>query len=534
MYNLKFINFSSSGGSGESGYEYAHINPNYLILKSFYKIKSPENYSKINWTDPIIFQRMSSEEIVNIIELEKIDILCFALYVWTSSYSKTLMSLVKSRLPNIKIIVGGPDVYANIDDQYFEKYPFIDYAVYGDGESAFKEILDSIVESREISPTATNIITKTQRFDFKVFDDPVFKNVSPYIECKADLLNMMLDIFAEGYSSSDITIRYERARGCPYNCSFCDWNSGLHNKVKRKTNDWKDEIDLILSLGTRIKVTDANWGLYKEDIDITRYIIENGGRFIPSAVAKLNKDRVFEIFDILVKRAVSENRKQAFTIALQDIDENVLKNINRPEIPWADHKAMLVDFKNKYPNTALYYAELIVGLPGQTIDNFINQLHELKNTSFDGIYYAIWEFLPNSPAAKIEYQTQHNLEFKEFTVIQDGNVFNTIDDLNAAIKTGVDGYMITQRIVKTSSADFVDILIMYVMCVYYNQIAYDHTADEIRDILTKIYPKLRIEYEEHVKYMNTTGIFGLTSANHTGIMSIDQYCNKVATYDKYL
>lgn len=534
MYNLKFVNFSSSGGSGESGYEYAHINPNYLILKSFYKVKSPENYNKINWTDAIIFQRMSGEEIVDLIQEEQIHILCFSLYVWNSSYSKTLMALVKSRLPDIKIIVGGPDVYANIDDQYFEKYPFIDYAVYGDGESAFKEILDSIIESREISPTATNIITKTQRFGFKVFDDPVFKTTSPYIESKQDLLNMMLDIFAEGYSSSDITIRYERARGCPYNCSFCDWNSGLHNKVKRKTNDWKEEIDLLLSLGTRIKVTDANWGLYKEDIDITRYIVENGGRFIPSAVAKLNKDRVFEIFDILAKRAVEEGRQQAFTIALQDINENVLKNINRPEIPWADHKAMLIDFKNKYPDIALYYAELIFGLPGQTIDNFIDQLSELKNTNFDGIYYSIWEFLPNSPAAKKEYQELHNLKFEEFTVIQNGNVFNTVDDLNAAIQAGVDGYMITKRVTNTSSADFVDILVMYVMCIFYNQMVYDYTDTQIKDMLTSMYPKLRLEYEEHAKYMKDTGIFGLTSPNHIGIMSFEDYSNKVATYDKYL
>lgn len=534
MLNLKFINFSSSGGSGESGYEYAHINPNYLILKSYYKIKSPSNYQKINWTSPIIFQRMTGDEIVDLLEFEKIDVLCFSLYVWNSSYSKTLMSLVKLRLPNIKIVVGGPDVYANIDEQYFEKYPFIDYAVYGDGETAFKEILDSMIESRELSPASTNIVTKTQRFGFKVFDDSVFKSVSPYIECKPDLLNMLLDIFAEGYAPGDVTIRYERARGCPYKCSFCDWNSGLHNKVKRKSNDWKEEIDLILSLGVRIKVTDANWGLYKEDVDITRYIVENGGCFIPSAVAKLNKDRVFEMFDILASRALIENRQQKFTIALQDINEDILKNIDRPEIPWTDHKAMLVDFKAKYPDTAIYFAEIIIGLPGQTVTNFIDQLYEFKNTDISGVYHAIWEFLPNSPAAKLEYQVQHGLEFKEFVVIQDGHVFETKEDLDVAIKSGVDGYMVTQRVIKTSSADFADILIMYAMSVFYNQMTPKYSDKDIHDRLTLLYPKLRQEYQQHAENMLSTGIFGLTSPNHIGIISIDDYCDKVARYDSYL
>ncbi len=534
MINLKFINFSSSGGSGESGYEYAHINPNYLILKSFYKVKSPENYNKINWTAPIIFQRLSGEEIVDSIEDEQIDVLCVSLYVWNSSYSKILMGLIKDRMPNIKIIVGGPDVYANIDDQYFEKYPYIDYAVYGDGESAFKEILDSIIEDRALSSTATNIVTKDNKYPFKVFDDSVFKTVSPYLECKNDLLDMLLDIYSEGYSSRDTTIRYERARGCPYNCTFCDWNSGLHNKVKRKTNDWKDEIDFILSLGTRIKVTDANWGLYKEDIDITRYIVENGGNFIASAVAKLNKDRVFEIFDILAQKAQRENNVRYLTIALQDIDTDVLNNINRPEIPWEDHKKFLIDFKQKYHQHVQYFAELIIGLPGQTIDNFITQLRELKTAGIDGLYHAFWEFLPNSPAAKIEYQQKHGLEFTQFTIVQDGCSFETEEHLQATMTKGVDGYMISARISKTNSADLADILIMYVMGVFYNQMVVDKTEIEIEDILRTIYPTLRQEYDAHAKYMMRTGIFGLTSNKHKGIVSIYDYCNNIARYDSYL
>lgn len=534
MFNLKFVNFSSFGEHANSGYAYAHINPNYLILKSFYKFKSPKNYKLINWTLPTIFQKINAEEFISQLKADNINILCFSLYIWNSAYSLKLMSLVKQHLPDIKIIVGGPDVYANIDDDYFVKHPFIDYAVYGDGEEAFKNILDSIVEKHDLPLSATNIVTKDIKYSFKVFDDADFKKISPYLECKADLLNLMLDLFAEGYSADEITIRYERSRGCPYSCTFCDWNSGLHNKVKRKTNDWKAEVDFLISLGVRIKVTDANWGLYKEDVDITRYIIDNGGNFIPSAVAKLNKNRVFEIFDILATSSKANNKPLWLVIALQDLDSTVLKNIDRPEIPWVDHKKMLIDFKNKFPETVIYSADLILGLPGQNINMFIDQLTELKSAGIDQLYHSFWEFLPNSPASKKEYQDRYNLKFKEFVAIQDGYDFANIIDVQTSVDTTVNGYMVTKRIIETMSADFTDILVMYALACFYNQMWDIKDPTTIQKNLLSILPNIKDEYKKHAKFISTSGIFGVMLEDRSKIVSINDYCNKVATYETYV
>jgi hypothetical protein len=72
------------------------------------------------------------------------------------------------------------------------------------------------------------------------------------------------------------------------------------------------------------------------------------------------------------------------------------------------------------------------------------------------------------------------------------------------------------------------------MGVFYNQMVVDKTEIEIEDILRTIYPTLRQEYEAHAEYMMRTGIFGLTSNKHKGIVSIYDYCNNIARYDSYL
>lgn len=529
---LKFVNISFDASSA---YHHAAINPNYFILKTYYKIKRPENYNKIQWTKPIVFDQLTKSEFVNRILDEKIDILCFSLYVWNSNYSLKLMKAVREQCPNIKIIIGGPDIYANIDPDYFSKYPFVDYAVYGNGEDAFKEIIDSIIENRPLSDDTVNVVTPDRKYQHKVFDDPEFKKISPYLESKEEVIDQVEFLLNQGFKREEISIRYERSRGCPYKCTFCDWNSGLHNKVKRKTNDWKEELDFLMSFRTKIRTTDANWGLYAEDLEITQYLIDNGIEYTPNAVAKLQKDRVFKIFEMFAEDAKKKGYVKTFVISLQDTDKTILDNINRPEIPWEEHREKLKYFKDKYRDNISYIGEVIFGLPGQTIDTTITMLSDFVYPEFDYLIVYRLDFLPNSPMANEDYRKKHGMKFQEMIVVR-GKAFDTKEEIYAAADNGVEGYLSVPQVYETATADFVDIMIMQVFGFMYPQIHKDYklkpnASDIIALIYETIYPKLRKEYEEHSKFIIENGIYGIKADK---IYSVKDYCTKVKPYWNYL
>ena len=94
---------------------------------------------------------------------------------------------------------------------------------------------------------------------------------------------------------------------------------------------------------------------------------------------------------------------------MQDINYEVLEAINRPDVPWKEHKQYLLDIKSKYPLT-MFTIELIVGLPKQTLENWIEMLYEFDE-SFkpQWLVSSYWQLLPQSPAYKKEYQEKNNM-----------------------------------------------------------------------------------------------------------------------------
>jgi hypothetical protein len=99
-----------------------------------------------------------------------------------------------------------------------------------------------------------------------------------------------------------------------------------------------------------------------------------------------------------------------FTISVQDINLNVLKNINRPDVGWTVHKKIIRELKECYPwiNSKV---QIIQGLPGQTVVSWRETLGELSRENLQLAIY-ISELLPASPSARDEdYQNKFNFKY---------------------------------------------------------------------------------------------------------------------------
>lgn len=383
------------------------FNPIYYWLKSFYK-KNGKHFDSYEWLPTEYFY---DENIVDRIISEETNILCLSVYLWNFESLMKVAREVSVKAPNIHIIVGGPECHANTESDWFERYPFVDFAIYGDGEKAFTDLLDWYASPEEIDyRSIPNIIDSNYKAKHEILRFKDYEPYSPYVDLGEEFLNDYQS-FKNKVDGAYVYLPYERTRGCMYSCSFCDWQSGLHYKVNTRINDYKEEIDFFCKNGIRSMHIDANVGMMKEDIPLYEYVYEKMKEYDlsymptePRNMAKLHKDKVSIIYDILCEASPYYNLK----VSLQSIYEDVLSNIDRPDVPWHSHKQIIKNTKLKHPHVKVV-PELIMGLPGMTFDRILETHLEFLDVPMTHIYSYEWILLKKSPAYSKDYRDRHNL-----------------------------------------------------------------------------------------------------------------------------
>lgn len=394
--------------------------PLVLQLKMQIELFCPDIKDQLEWLIPI-HQEISDEELIKQIEHTDVDILCTSHYIWNHDYLCEQLSRIKNKLkPDFKIIAGGPSIDVNINKEFFAHHPYIDYAVYGPGEMAFADVVKHLVTKKPLVAFNTSNCAwqnhetgKTTVADYKVVK---MIETSPYIHNK-DMFTVMATQIKEQAESAkkEVWIPYTVTRGCPYSCTFCDWNGGLGTKVSRRKNTYQQEIDLFEELDlTNIYLSDANVGLYNEDVDMIEYLAEknikgNNKFIVQGNYSKLNKNNNLKIFHALARGKLIT---RTLNFSIQDTNQQVLKNIDRPDIGWDEHVKMARELRTTHPHLVIK-AQIIYGLPGQTPETWKQTLLQLIEENILPIIF-LNEPLASSPALyDTNYQDKFQFEYIE-------------------------------------------------------------------------------------------------------------------------
>jgi tRNA A37 methylthiotransferase MiaB len=382
-----------------------------LQLKTYIDLRYPATAEKLEWLIPLQ-NEINDEELLQHIKQNKVDILCTSHYLWNHNQLTNQLSRIKDRLHHQTVIAGGPSIDVNVNQKFFQQHPYIDYAVYGAGEQAFADIINHLVlGSPLIAFNTSNCAWQNYNTGKTVVADYKFVKMletSPFLHNETMFVNMI--------KSSQHTapwLSYTLTRGCPYSCTFCDWNSGLGNKVSRRKNTYQQEIDLFQRAGiTNIYLADANVGQYDEDVDMIEYFAEknlkeNTGFHVGGNFSKLKKENNLKIFHIMA-RGKLVNKTLNFSI--QDTNQQVLQNINRPDVGWDTHVSMADELRDAYPDLVVK-AQLIYGLPGQTVTTWRQTLGMLASKNIWPMIF-LNEPLPASPAVyDEEYQKKFQYQY---------------------------------------------------------------------------------------------------------------------------
>lgn len=151
-----------------------------------------------------------------------IDVLGFACYIWNIEMTLHVVDMVKAVRPDIKIVLGGPEVSFTADELLERCPPNIDYIVQGEGEEAFHDLVTALQLGNDgLDPVIPGV---RGRRDGSILGSLEAVEVS-------DLSSIPFPYTEEDMEDLEHKIiYYESSRGCPFSCQYC--LSGNKNTVR--------------------------------------------------------------------------------------------------------------------------------------------------------------------------------------------------------------------------------------------------------------------------------------------------------------
>ena len=369
-------------------------------------------------------------------ECAKSPICLFSSYVWNHDLNLEVASRIREISPDAIIIFGGPHVpkYEGETEAFLRESPFIDIAVLGEGEATFTDILAAIRTPKEKRGAEA---PDNRRVYFDALNNVpgiVFSHQAQITRTPARSRFRDIEALPSPYLTGEFEPWFhqfsgavlETNRGCPYACTYCDWGSATLEKVTKFTTERViAEIEYIAQKESEsIFIADANFGMLEQDIEVARAMVEIKQRTgFPQRLftnfAKNGGRRLMAVIKILHEGGLLP----VGIIALQTTDPDVLKTIARDNIKTRSYEKMMEYFNSENIPMA---SDLMIGLPGQTIESFANDLQ----FCFDWKVTAAANYtsmMPNAPMAEKRYREEHMIATDENNMIQSTATFSPAD-----------------------------------------------------------------------------------------------------------
>ena len=387
-------------------YKIAWVQPNFQQgpreFNAYYLPYSAAVVWSYSLVDPWIQQRFQATDWIwrrDAVEptaqtLAKNHIVTFSTYVWNHRYNHALARRIKEINPDCLIVFGGPEP-AITDPNFFRNNPFIDLVICYEGEITFRRVLQNY-ETRDWLSVPGLLINQQGQ----AIKTPDAERIGSLEQIPSPYLLGIFDKMIADHPEVTWQGTLETNRGCPYACTFCDWGSLTYNKVK------KFDLERVFAelewMAQRnfdwISITDANFGMFPErDGMIADKIIEmqekyGSPRSFSVAWAKNQKK---EVIDIVKKLLDARGFNQGLTLSVQSLDLDVLENIRRKnmEMNKLNEVFELCDQRN-----IPAYTELILGLPGETLESWKRN------------FYALYELNQHTGITTFQAQLLENAE----------------------------------------------------------------------------------------------------------------------------
>lgn len=403
--NVYFVQVDVSASSGTQN-AYLPYTAGILVASAF---KSTVVRNSCTFKE-FIFLRENIDTVLS--RLDNPAFIGFSCYCWSTEYNKCLAKAVKEKFPECLIVFGGHNVPDDFD--MLEENPFIDVLCHGEGEDTVKNLLEAYILNKSFGEVANISYRKKDGTFFRTETvlQTTLEYPSPYLEGWFDSIIS---------SHPDITFNaiLETSRGCPNQCAYCDW--GLLKsrtrlfpleRIKAEIR-WMCEHKIAFVWGA-----DANFGLFDRDLEIADELVKAKKETGYPERMRMNyaKNNFKNVFAIVKKFKECEFDRVGATLSFQSMSPTVLKNIGRTNSSLEFYKDLLSAYNKESMKT---YSELILGLPGETYNSFIEGVGKLFEIGQHFVFEAYnCIVLPNSVMGQKAYMEKHGIKTVHVEIIR--------------------------------------------------------------------------------------------------------------------
>lgn len=338
-----------------------------LLLKSFAKEAIDKEFPEAMDMDTMhFFIAEETPEMMTKHILEwKPDIVAFSIFVWNFQQATECARLVKEACPEIVLVAGGPQV-SPIAVQTMEEETHFDVAsvVTTPGEVVFRNLIRSFVAETPMEevegiayrlPDGTIATTPplTEVMDYDLAPTPYPK-----------------DGLASLPSGRDYAFVIEGSRGCPYDCAYCFYSRGKGLKFF--------PVEKVLAEIDEVYSTPGVTHVFFADSDI--FVKKDRAKKIIEQIYKYNHKNIQTEFEINIRNLEEEIVSMLvklpdfrFVMAVQTCNQTALEIMGRVFISVEGFIEKVASFRKWAPN-ADFSVDVMVGLPGDTLDGFRHTL----------------------------------------------------------------------------------------------------------------------------------------------------------------
>ncbi len=295
---------------------------------------------------------------------ENAQVVAFSCYIWNYEYIKDIVTDLKALMPQIKIILGGPEVSYS-PAEAMNEIDGVDYIIAGEGEEVLPLLLKNIYHAKK-NEEFTDIKGLAFRKYGKVFFDNSYNLVSD------------LDSIPSPYSDEMINnlgpnriLYYESSRGCPFSCSYCissTFEGVRYFNMDRVRGDILKFVDRKVR---QVKFVDRTFNCNnKRAYEVLEFVIQNAGdtNFHFEVAGDLFDEKMLNLLKNAPKGLIQ------FEIGIQTVNLQSLESISRKTNlnKLFDNVKKLIDLGNIH-----IHVDLIAGLPMEDYDSFKNSFNSV-------------------------------------------------------------------------------------------------------------------------------------------------------------
>lgn len=306
-------------------------------------------------------------------------------YIWNARESTELVALLRRLKPDLIIVLGGPEVSFETEQQEIVRHA--DYVITGEADLAFADLCARLLSGRR--PLQKVIEASPPEFEQR-------RSAAP----DAQLLRLPYHLYTD--RDLDHRVVYvEASRGCAFRCEFC--LSSLDVPVRAVPTDaFLAEMQKLFDRGLRqFKFVDRTFNL---NLNVSRAILEFFlDRFEPGLFLhfEMIPDRLPEALRALIAKFPPGALQ--FEVGIQTFNEDVAELISRRQ----DNAKVEENLRWLRAHTGVHiHADLIAGLPGEDLASFARGFDRLVELAPQEIQVGILKRLRGTPIVRHDVEWQ--------------------------------------------------------------------------------------------------------------------------------